>query len=174
MNDPHQSDGAALSPARLADHLAIRDLAISYAHAVDDRDWHRFERLFLPDAVIDYRSSGGIVATPAEVAAWMPDALQAFTWCMHSISTHHIRFVDDDHATGKVHLLNRNGVEWEGEPEILEVAGFYHDDYVRLDGSWRFGRRVEEALSFAGGRFADLVRDLAASMQADREGRDGS
>jgi hypothetical protein len=161
------ADGAPLTPPRSADHQAIADLAISYAHAVDDQDWARWEGLFVPDALIDYRSSGGITGTPAEIAAWMPDAMSAFTWSMHSISTPEIRFVDDDHATGRVHLHNRNGVEWEGEPEILDVMGFYHDSYVRRDGAWRFASRVEKTLAFDGGRFADLVREAAASTQPD-------
>ena len=163
-------DGTPLSPSRLADHQAINDLAIAYAHAVDDQDWARWEALFLPDAVIDYRSSGGITGTPAEIAAWMPDAMSAFIWSMHSISTPEIRFVDDDHATGRVHLHNRNGVEWEGQAEILDVMGFYHDRYVRQDGRWRFASRREQTLAFAGGRFADLVRDAAASMHPDAAG----
>ena len=165
------SDGAPLPPSRLADHQAIVDLAISYAHAVDDQDWVRWEGLFLPDAVIDYRSSGGITGTPAEIAAWMPDAMGAFTWSMHSISTPEIRFVDDDHARGRIHLHNRNGVEWEGTPEILDVMGFYRDTYVRNGGRWRFASRIEKTLAFDGGKFADLVRDAAASMQHGGEHR---
>ena len=164
---PAPPDGTPLSPSRLADRQAINDLAIAYAHAVDDQDWARWEALFLPDALIDYRSSGGITGTPAEIAAWMPDAMSAFVWSMHSISTPEIRFVDDDHATGRIHLHNRNGVEWDGEAEILDVMGFYHDTYVRQDGRWRFASRVEQTLAFAGGRFADLVRDAAASMHQD-------
>lgn len=161
------ADGAPLTPSRLADHQAITDLAVSYAHAVDDQNWVRWQGLFQPDALIDYRSSGGITGTPAEIAAWMPGAMSAFTWSMHSISTPEIRFVDEDHATGRVHLHNRNGVEWEGQPEILDVMGFYHDTYVRQDGHWRFASRVEKTLAFDGGRIADLVRDAAASMQND-------
>ena len=55
-----RDDGAVLNSERLADRAAIEDLAIAYAHAVDDRDWRRWERLFWPDATIDYRSAGGI------------------------------------------------------------------------------------------------------------------
>lgn len=60
-------DGAVLEPARVADHLAIQDLATAYAHAVDDGDWPRWEALFTPDALIDYTAAGGIAGTPAEI-----------------------------------------------------------------------------------------------------------
>ncbi len=47
-------DGVVLEPARVADHLAIQDLAAAYAHALDDRDWARWEALFTPHARIDH------------------------------------------------------------------------------------------------------------------------
>ncbi len=161
-----EADGAVLDAARQGDVLAIRDLAISYAHAVDDRDWARFQALFVPDAVIDYTASGGITGPPAEVAAWMPDAMAVFEWCMHSISTHEIRFTGPDSATGRVHLFNRNGLEWEGQRELLDVGGWYLDEYRRVDDRWRFARRVEKLAYLEGGRFAELVRELAAKTSA--------
>lgn len=161
-------DGRVLDPARQGDVLAIRDLAIAYAHAVDDRDWRRWEALFVPDAHIDYRHSGGIAGTPAEVAAWLPDAMAVFAFCMHSILTHEIRFTGPDTATGRVHLLNRNGLEWEGAFELCDIGGLYLDGYVRVGAHWRFARRVEHTHYVTGGAFAALVRDLAARAAPDR------
>ena len=48
-DDAHPDDGRVPDPGRVADHLAIQDLATSYAHAVDDRDWVRWEALFVPE-----------------------------------------------------------------------------------------------------------------------------
>lgn len=154
-------DGAVLDAARLADHQAIRDLATSYAHAVDERDWRRWEALFLPDALVDYTSAGGIAGTPAEVAAWMPDAMAAFEFCLHSTSTHQIRFTGPDTATGRVHVFNRNGVRWEGRPEIVDVGAVYEDAYARDGQRWRFASRVEHTAYIVGGEFARFIRDAA-------------
>ncbi len=161
MGMENSQDAVVLDAERQADVLAIKDLAIAYAHSVDDRDWVRWEALFVPDAHIDYLSAGGIAGTPSELAAWMPDALAAFKWCLHSMFSHEIRFLDDDHATGRVHVFNRNGVEWDGEPEILDVGGVYVDRYVRVGDAWRFAQRVEQIKYITGGRFADMVRDAA-------------
>ena len=155
-------DGQVPDADRMADVLAIQGLAIAYAGAVDDADWVRWEALFTPDAVVDYVSSGGIVGSSAEVAAWMPGAMSVFTWTMHSIFTHEIHFTGPDRATGRVHLFNRNGVDWEGQAEILDVGGFYEDEYVRVGDAWRFTKRVERTIYVEGGRFADIVRELAA------------
>lgn len=155
------TDGAVPDSQRVADILAIQDLVTSYAHAVDDRDWVRWEALFLPDAHIDYTSAGGIAGPPRELAAWMPDAMTAFTWFLHSISTHEIRFVSWTEATGRVHAFNRNGAEWEGEREVVDVSAVYVDGYHRTDAGWRFAERIEHTKSITGGPFAELIAKAA-------------
>lgn len=166
-SESESTDGLVLPPERQGDVLAIRDLAIAYGHAVDDGDWARWSALFVPGAHIDYTSSGGIAGPVEELAAWMPDAMAAFTWSLHSILTHEVRFTGPDAATGRVHLFNRNGVEWDGRPELLDVSGLYLDDYVRDGRRWRFARRVERSLAITGGGFAAVVRDLAATTITD-------
>ena len=160
--DPASADGAIPGPARQADVLAIRDLAIAYGFAVDDRDWDRWKSLFTSDARIDYTHSGGIAGTLEQVAAWLPDAMSVFAWSLHSILTHEIRFTGGGTATGRVHLFNRNGVEWEGTRELCDVGGVYLDEYRRDGDRWRFTSRVEDIRYVTGGAFAALVRDLAA------------
>jgi hypothetical protein len=155
--DGHDGDGRVGDPGRVADHLAIQDLVTSYAYAVDDRDWERWEALFLPDAPVDYTSAGGIAGTPAEVAAWMPEALSVFAFCLHTTSTHEIRFTGSDTATGRVHAFNRNGVEWKGRPELFDVGVVYEDTYARTGEVWRFASRIEHTVYFGGGAFAEMM-----------------
>jgi hypothetical protein len=163
---PPGPDGHIPTPERLADIAAIETLAIAYAHAVDDRDWHRWEALFEPDGYVDYRAAGGIAGTPAEVARWMPGAMAVFTFCQHSISTHEIRFTGPERAQGRVHVFNRNGVEWEGELELFDVGAVYHDDYIRRGDRWTIASRIEHTLYVAGGRFADVVRSIMPGSDA--------
>lgn len=151
--------GAVPDPARLADIAAIKALVVAYAYSVDDRDWVRWETLFEADAYVDYRSTGGIDGTPAEIAAWFPDAMALFTTCMHSVLTHEITFTGPDTAFGRSNLINRNGLIWEGEREYLDVYGLYVDEYRKSDGVWRFTKRVEEPKFLEGGGFADMLRE---------------
>jgi hypothetical protein len=160
MNDPGRSrpaDGQVLTPDRVADHLAIQDLAVAYAFAVDDRDWARWKALFTSDAHIDYTAASGIAGTPAEVAAWMPEAMAVFTFCLHTTATHEIRFTGPDTAVGRVHVFNRNGVEWEGESEICDVSAIYEDAYRRAGSAWRIAGRTERTLCVTGGKFAQML-----------------
>ena len=163
MSDQSAAAGGTVpGPARQGDVLAIRDLAIAYGFAVDDRDWNRWESLFTSDARIDYSQSGGITGTPEQIAAWLPGAMSVFAWSLHSILTHEIRFTGADTAAGRVHLVNRNGVEWEGTRELCDIGGVYLDEYRRAGDSWRFTSRVESIRYITGGAFAALVRELAA------------
>lgn len=155
-------DGVVLEPARVADHLAIQDLATAYSHALDDRDWVRWEALFTPDARIDYTAAGGIAGTPAEVRAWLPGAMAIFTFTLHTAATHEIRFTGADAATGRVHVFNRNGVEWEGAAEIFDVSAVYDDTYRRVGDGWRIAGRIERTLCLTGGKFADMIRNSIA------------
>ncbi len=156
-------DGTVPGLDRLADREAIRDLATAYAYAVDDRDWARWERLFLPGAHVDYTASGGIAGTAADLAAWLPEALAIFTFCLHTTSTHEIRFTGPDRARGRVHVFNRNGVVWEDEEQIFDVGAIYDDTYTRQDDAWRIASRVERTVYFTGGSFADMIRDSVAA-----------
>lgn len=156
-------DGRVLEAERQGDVLAIRDLAVAYGYAVDDRDWARWAALFTPDATLDYTRAGGIAGTLAEVAAWMPDAMAVFAWSLHSILTHEVRFGGPDTATGRVHVFNRNGVTWGDEPELCDVGGVYLDEYRRVGDAWRFSRRVETCRYVTGGEFAAVVRQAVAT-----------
>jgi len=151
--------GKAMPLDRVADYLAIQNLAIAYAFAVDDRDWPRWQEIFEPDANVDYIGAGGIAGTPAEIAAWFPDAMSIFKRCMHSILTHEIEFTGPETAKGRVHVFNRNVLDWEGEREVLDVSGFYVDKYKLRDGTWRISERVEEPQFLEGGAFAKVLRD---------------
>jgi len=161
-------DGRRLDGARLADHLAISGLVTAYAYAVDDRDWIRWESLFTPDAHVDYTSAGGIAGRPAEVAAWMGDALSIFEFCLHTTSTHEIRFTGPDTARGRVHVFNRNGARWEGEAEIIDVGAVYEDTYVCHGDVWRFSERVERTVYMTGGKLAEVIRSATADGAAGR------
>lgn len=141
----------------LEDRALIGDLVIAYAYAVDERNWPAFEALFTPDARIDYASAGGVTGSPAEVAAWMPQALSFFTWTLHSIFSHRIQSTGKDTAIGSLHVVARHGLLWEGANEIMDVTGVYRDEYVRTQAGWRFAARREDTLSFTGGKFADVA-----------------
>jgi len=48
-----------LSLQEISDRLEIQDLFTAHSHAIDRRDWDALDRIFTPDAVIDYTAPTG-------------------------------------------------------------------------------------------------------------------
>lgn len=138
-----------LSESDVLDRLEIHDLVVDYAVAVDERDWATFESLWVPDAHIDYTSAGGITGRPADVTAWLEQAMAMFAMTQHSVSTHAVH-LDGERARGRLNVWTRHGIESSGEWIFLDVGGWYEDEYVRTPEGWRFASRVEHTLWFDG------------------------
>ena len=88
-----------------ADRQALQTLAIEYANAIDGREWDRLDRVFTPDAHIDYTAMGGIAGSYPEVKAWLPKALRFFKSYMHLVGNFQFA-VDGDRARGQVACVN--------------------------------------------------------------------
>ena len=67
----------ALSQQEISDRIEIGDLLVRYSRAIDTKDWALLDTVFLPDARVDYKSSGGIAGPYPEVRAWLEKALAA-------------------------------------------------------------------------------------------------
>ena len=160
-NVDEEQDGRVPDGTRGADICAIQDLAISYGYAIDDGNFERYEALWMPDAHIDYRAAGGIEGTPAEIAKWLPESLGLFDWSLHSVFTHEIRFTGPDSAKGHCHFFARQGLQWEGASELLDVSGLYVDEYIRTGAVWKFAKRTEKTMAIEGGGFAAVLRGVA-------------
>jgi len=55
----------SLTLQQVSDRIEIDDLLIRYTKAIDDKDWALLDTVFVPDADIDYTTSGGIAGKPA-------------------------------------------------------------------------------------------------------------
>lgn len=148
---PEQGDAAE------ADRQAIIRLLTSYARAVDTKDWDRYERVFTPDAVIDYTSSGGIRGTRGEARAWVAEALEIFSMTQHIVTNHDIS-VDGDTATSYADFYNPLGrPDGAGGLTLLFVGGAYRDQLRRTGDGWRITHRVEDMFWFTGAWPEDVV-----------------
>jgi len=131
----------------LLDRLAIDDLLVRYATAVDTRQWSGLDTVFTPDAVLDYRSAGGIRGPFPEVRRWLSEVLPLFDLTQHLVVN---RAVDLDGAAGTARsrsvFQNPNQLTVDGEPWLFVVGGLYHDRLVRTPEGWRISVRVEETL----------------------------
>ncbi|MET7781369.1 nuclear transport factor 2 family protein [Streptomyces sp. NPDC005388] len=120
---------------RIESHLAIQQLPIRYALAVDARDLVAWVGCFRPDVDMGRHGHGR-----EDLLAYIDPLVRGFHRSVHQICGHRIEFTGRDTATGSVYCRAEHEV---GERWIV-MAIRYLDDYARVDGEWHFSRRREQ------------------------------
>lgn len=148
--------------ALLADRLDLQQLVTDYAYAIDERAFERLDRVFTPDAYIDYRAAGGIDGLYPVIRAWLPQALKPFPAFMHLIGNLSFE-VEGDRACGKLACLNPMVVPRPGGggEDMMILGLWYLDEYQRTTAGWRICRRVER--KGPAWNVSDAMRRLAGS-----------
>lgn len=116
--------------------LAIGQLPIRYAMAVDGRDVDTWVSLFVPDVQVG-RDRFGREA----LRDFITPALRRFRRSVHQIVGHRIDLdeTDPDRATGATYCR----AEHEVDDRWIVMAICYFDEYRRVEGEWLFRRRKE-------------------------------
>ncbi|QUR66918.1 nuclear transport factor 2 family protein [Mycobacterium spongiae] len=132
-----------LSLAEISDRLEIQQLLVDYSTAIDSRRFDDLDRVFTPDAYIDYRALGGIDGRYPDVKQWLSQVLPNFPMYAHMLGNFSIR-IDGDTASSRVICFNPMVLASESEKEqVLFCALWYDDEFVRTPQGWRMARRVE-------------------------------
>ena len=131
-----------LSLAEISDRLEIQQLLVDYSTAIDNRRFDDLDRVFTPDAHIDYTELGGIAGTYPDVKAWLAEVLPNFPTYFHMLGNFDIR-IDGDTATARTICFNPMVFDAD-KKQILFVGIWYVDELVRTADGWRMTRRVEE------------------------------
>lgn len=132
----------------LADRLEITDLLTRYATALDGGDWDGARSVFAAGAVLDYTAFDGPRGEPAEVMAWVADALSGFDMSQHLLGNVQV-VLDGDEATASCYVFNPMGQRGaDGSLSLFYVGGTYHDRLRRTPDGWRITERVARAAFF--------------------------
>jgi hypothetical protein len=136
-----------MSVQEISDRLEIQDLIARYSYALDSRDYDALDDLFTPGAVLDYRATGAIRGSLAEMKEFVAKAFTMFAGTQHLTTQTMIRF-DDDGSTAHAKSACHNPMVFGGElvPKMMVVGLWYVDTLVRTPQGWRFKERVEELL----------------------------
>jgi hypothetical protein len=119
---------------RVESTLAIQQLPIRYALAVDGRDIDAWIGLFIED--VDCGPAG---RGREALRTTIEPPLATFYRSIHQICGHRIEFTDADHAAGQVYCR----AEHEAGGQWIVMAICYFDDYERRGRDWFFTRRRE-------------------------------
>ncbi|MGF6546324.1 nuclear transport factor 2 family protein [Paraburkholderia sp. BR13444] len=122
---------------RIEAQLAIQQLPVRYALAVDSRDLDSLVQLFAEDVNC---GRWGVGRAALKTFYGAEHILRGFYRSIHQICGHTVDFIDADHATGSVYCR----AEHEDNGAWVVMAICYFDHYVRRDGQWYFERRDEQ------------------------------
>lgn len=133
-----------LTLQEIADRIEIQDLLVRYTRAIDQKDWDLLDRVFVPDAKLDYTSSGGIAGSLPEVKAWLAKALSVFPETMHLIGNTEVS-LDGDTARTRTAVYNPMFfARADGGRDHFAVGAYYVDEMVRTPRGWRISSRRED------------------------------
>ncbi|HKE72257.1 MAG TPA: nuclear transport factor 2 family protein [Acidimicrobiales bacterium] len=120
--------------ARVEAHLAIQQLAVRYAMAIDARDLDLLAEQWAPDVWMGRRHGQGRDA----VRRYFEPILQRFYRSIHMVVGHRIDVIDAECATGSVYCR----AEHESGSDWVVQAIVYDDTYRLVDGAWGFVKRT--------------------------------
>lgn len=126
----------------VADRLAIAELIATYNDAVMRLDAEAWGGTWAEDGIWSLPGMGdGIAGREAIVATWKV-AMDQFEFVGFFASPGPVH-IDGDTARGTLYqqelLVQKEGGE-------RQVIGRYSDEYAKVDGQWRFKKRVYEVL----------------------------
>jgi SnoaL-like domain len=130
-----------LSLEEISDRLEIQQLLVDYSTAIDQRRFDDLDRVFTPDAYIDYRAMGGIDGVYPDVKAWLEEVLPNFPVYAHMLGNLSVT-VDGDTASSRTICFNPMVLGGDRN-QILFCGLWYDDEFVRTSDGWRMSRRVE-------------------------------
>ncbi|OBA75841.1 hypothetical protein A5641_23645 [Mycobacterium sp. 1554424.7] len=134
-----------LSLEDISDRLEIQQLMVDYSTAIDNRRFDDLDKVFTPDAYIDYTALGGIEGHYPEVKKWLSEVLPTFPVYAHMLGNFSVR-IDGDKASSRVICFNPMvlpGGPQAKQEQIMFCGLWYDDEFVRTPEGWRMTRRVE-------------------------------
>jgi uncharacterized protein (TIGR02246 family) len=126
--------------ARLEARAEIAELLARYAFLLDDHEFEAVGELFAPDA--RFGSPGSTHVGREAIVANYRALGEVYPITLHEARGFVLELLDDDHARGEV-----LGFSEQASDRNTVVTSFrYADEYVRLDGRWRFASRQVRTL----------------------------
>lgn len=129
--------------SKLEELEAIKRLKYKYLRCIDCKLWTELREVFTDDAEVDYDKGRYSESGVDQIIKFLLGTLERTdVTSMHTVHCPEIEIASPTTAKGTWYLhdfvVNPNE-ESGGMPgfSILQGAGFYSDEYVKLDGEWK-------------------------------------
>src|SRR4051812_23692141 len=132
---------------RLEDIEAIRDLKMAYAKLCDEGyDADGIVGLFAENEDVSWESDVfGTYNGRDEIHRWFDNVDAEILWALHLMINPRVEVADNGQtATGSFYLLELATMTslGGGDPDAVIMTGKYADEFVKVDGEWKFKRIV--------------------------------
>ncbi|MDX2381312.1 MAG: nuclear transport factor 2 family protein [Acidimicrobiia bacterium] len=115
----------------------IRQLKYAYFRCIDQKRWDELAALFLPDIEVRYGGGAHTMTGADTVIEWLRFSMDADTFHTSHRGGHpEIELLGPDTARG-VWAFDDVVID-TGFDITIRGAGFYTDEYRKVDGRWRF------------------------------------
>ncbi len=130
-----------LTHQALADRAAISDVVISYATALDTRDWRRLRSILLDPVHIDYSSFDPSLDVQMPADDWVARVteLGGFDATQH-ISTNHVHTIDGDDAQCVSYMQAAHFLTRQDGPYVCFLYGYYTNRLKRTEAGWKIAK----------------------------------
>ncbi|MGI5242255.1 nuclear transport factor 2 family protein [Dactylosporangium sp. CA-139066] len=145
--------------ALLVDRMAVQDVLVRYATALDSRDWQLLRTCFTPDAVGVYETLGEQHGYE-RIEALCRGALEPLAATQHIITNIVVELAGDRARTSC--YLQSMHVRERPDGDNFIVAGQYRDELVRTADGWRIARRNLRRI-WTQGRLGDHGRSAGSA-----------
>lgn len=122
------------------DQRQVEALLVRYATALDSRDWALLRTCFLPDAVAYYESIGESPGYDS-IEETCRTALGPLAASQHQITNIRVDLGEDAGVADCYFQAMHVRTDPAGEDNYI-IAGAYHDEVVKRDGTWLIAHRT--------------------------------
>lgn len=123
----------------LAERAIYRAL-VSFARAMDERDWDSLQRLTTQDVTADLGT--GSLAGASEITALIRSFLDDCGPTQHLLGNVLID-VDQDRASSRCYVSDMHLGQGQQEGQTFSTLGDYHDQWQQVDGIWLLSHRTK-------------------------------
>jgi hypothetical protein len=130
------------------DRASIEALLIDYAWGIDSKDWKKFGNCFAEDCYVSYGNGnsphpGGVKVFNgrAELVDYISRTHQPLDGSIHGMSNIAIEVHTPDTASARTYGRILLVLKSHPDGPNYQTAGYYVDELVKEDGSWRIKSR---------------------------------
>ena len=131
----------AYTPGEAAAIIEMQQKIYFYGWCIDHRDFAALDDIFLPDSIVHYDLPDGHRAPWREMRDWLPEGLSIFRVTQHNMSNPLFE-IEAESARSRTYgdLLHVQELS-EGGFSVMRHHSVYHDQWARVDASWRIVAR---------------------------------